>query len=267
LQTAIIVRSVSMDVDGIIFSNIARQLACEPLETLRAQDQHPGFPAMLLAAHRVAAAVGYGDEPEPWIIGGRTVGFVVGVLSVALVWLLARELFDVRVANVGAFVFAVLPIPRWVASDALSDTPHLTFYLLAAWLAARGLAGGRLLPLAGAGAAAACAYWIRPEGLEVCGVALACVALQGFRAGWTWRRLTLLSAVLTGTALAIAAPYPMLAGKLTSKQLPGAIHKLAQFFSKAPPPAAGVPGPAASTVSAGDAPREKRAPWRTLGDA
>ena len=43
---------------------------------------------------------------------------------------------------------------------------------------------------------------------------------QAVRMHWTWRRMSLACATLAGTTLVIAAPYPILAGKLTSKQLP-----------------------------------------------
>ena len=44
------------------------------------------------------------------------------------VWCLARDLYDKRVANIAALVFAMLPLVRSLASDAQSDMPHMLFY-------------------------------------------------------------------------------------------------------------------------------------------
>ena len=56
-----------------------------------------------------------------------------------------RELVDTQTANLAAIIFAILPVPRSIAADVLSDSSHLLFYLLAAWLAAGAVRSGRLL--------------------------------------------------------------------------------------------------------------------------
>ncbi len=230
LQAIHVARAPTISADGITFIGIARELPDGVAETFRRHDQHPGYPALLLAATRVVQGLGYRADPYSWMAGGILASYICGLACVVVVWLLTRELFDTRVANIAATVFAVLPIPCWSAGDAQSDTPHLLAYLTAVWLAASGVVSGRFLPLAGAGAASAVAYWIRPEGLEVFLVALACVAWQGMRMNWTWRRMGLACATLAGATLLIAAPYPILAGKITSKQLPFAKNQPVNTF-------------------------------------
>jgi len=220
LQAVHVARAPTISADGITFIAIARDLPAGVSETFHKYDQHPGYPALLLAATRVVQGLGYRADPESWAVGGIVVSFICGLGCVAVVWLLARELFDARVANVAAAAFAVLPLPVWSAGDAQSDTSHLMLYLTAAWLASAGVLTGRLPALAGAGAASALAYWVRPEGLEVCLIVLPCLVWQSFRVHWSWRRLSLACATVAGAALIVAAPYPILAGKLTSKQLP-----------------------------------------------
>ncbi|REK19222.1 MAG: hypothetical protein DWQ37_02185 [Planctomycetota bacterium] len=228
LQAVLWVRLPTISADGIIFIRIARELTEAPLATMRVEDQHPGFPMMLLAASQVVRWLGIHGEPDVWVLGGMIVSFVCGLLSVAVVWLFARDLFDEKIANVAAIGFTVLPFPRTLAVDAQSDVPHAFFYLLAAWLATTGLARGEYRRLAGAGLASGLAFWIRPEGLEVALVAVPVLAAYGWRAGWPWRRVSFSCAAVAGTALVVAAPYMVLAGKLTSKQL--------QFFKTKPAP-------------------------------
>lgn len=220
LQGFMLFATPTVSADGIIFIRIARELNADPVEAFRTNDQHPGYPAMLLAATRVVECFGYQGDPEAWMAGGRLISFICGLLSVAVVWLFARSMFDARLANVAAICFSVLPVPRWSSVDAQSDTPHVLLYLVAVWLASVGITNGNVLLLAGAGAASGLAYWIRPEGLEVALVALPFLVWQAYQAGWGWRRMAIAVGTLAGAAAIIAAPYPILAGKITSKQLP-----------------------------------------------
>ncbi|MEX0977528.1 MAG: glycosyltransferase family 39 protein, partial [Pirellulales bacterium] len=246
LQAALLVRLPTVSADGIIFIRIARDLAESPIETFRSQDQHPGYPAMLLACARGVQWLGYRGEPDSWMAGGVVASFICGVLSVAVVWLFARDLFDAKVANVAAIAFTLLPVPRAGAVDAQSDTPHALFYLLAAWMAATGITHGSLWRLGAAGLASGVAYWIRPEGLEVVLVALPLLAWHAWRAHWPWRKASLALGTLATAALLVAAPYPILAGKLTSKQLPGAQQKITRAYQDFASPAAPLPNAAAA---------------------
>lgn len=205
------------------------------------------------------------------MLGGQLVAFACGLLSVWVVWRLTRDLFDVEVANVAAFVFAILPIPRGNASDALSDTPHLLFYLLATWLACSAIVNGRLLLLAGVGLLSGIAYWIRPEGLEVAIVAIACLLWHAIGAHWGVRRTALAGVALAGMTLIVAAPYALLAGKVTSKQHPVAKAQMATrliaTYAKAetkpepaPPPAVAPPQAQPDAAQAASAPKRQRRP-------
>jgi 4-amino-4-deoxy-L-arabinose transferase-like glycosyltransferase len=255
LQGLLLVRLPTISADGIIFIRVARDLAAAPLETMHAEDQHPGFPAMLLAATRLVQACGYEDDPGAWMAGGLIVSLIAGVLSVAVVWCFAREMFDTTIANLAAIGFAVLPVPRAGAVDAQSDTPHALFYLFAAWMASTGLASGNLWRLAAAGLASGLAFWIRPEGLEVALVATPFVVWQAFRAPWPWRKLALALAAVAGLAGFVATPYMLLAGKITSKQLlifkedpaPSYIERLAEAEETAEQVVAQVPAVHAPT--------------------
>ncbi len=218
LQTVLLVRLPTISADGIIFTHIARDFAAEPLKTMQREDQHPGYPVLMLGAKRALQTAGYDHEPDAWMMGGIAVSFAAGILSVAVLWLFTRELLDTTIANIAAIGFSVLPVPRANAVDAQSDTLHVLFYLLAAWMASTGLASGSLRRLALAGLASGLAFWIRPEGLEVAMIASAFVLLQAIRV-WPWRQSAAALAAVAGVALVVAAPYMALAGKITSKQL------------------------------------------------
>ncbi|MDK1032340.1 MAG: glycosyltransferase family 39 protein, partial [Planctomycetia bacterium] len=217
IQIVVVVRSPAICNDGITFIGIAKALMRSPAAAMREADQHPGYPAMTLVGRYVVRGFVGGDEVLSWILGARLVSGACGLLSVVAVWLLARRTFDERVAGVSAIIFAVLPLFRENAADAMSDTPHLLFYLLAVWLVAEGFVRRRFFWFPLAGAASGLAYWIRPEGLSV---ALVTGGLLGL---WVLRRdrrrlaVSCLAGLLL-TAGIVAMPYVCIKGKFTSKK-------------------------------------------------
>lgn len=228
LQAAIMTRAYSIHVDGLTFIGLAQDLARAPIETMRNKDQHPGYPALVLAMATALRPFSSCSEPQLWTHAALMASGMCGILSVVVLWLFARRLFDERVANIAALSFAVLPLFRMIASDALSDTEHLLFYLLAAWLAAEGFARNQVRWFAAAGVASGAAFWVRPEGLEIALITGLLLAMQLVfarrpRAGWAL-------AAVAGAALLTVAPYVVLAGKITSKQLPWAKKRAQPIF-------------------------------------
>lgn len=242
LELAVVARSPIIAKDGIRFIRIAHALEHEPRAVIQREDQHPGYPALIGLAHSlIPPGIGMQTQ-QAWEVAARLPPMLTGVACVGLVWLLARRMFDTRIATVAALLMVPLPLFRRNASDTLSDTPHLAFYLAAAWLACEGFAGSssatrRALCLAASGLASGLAFWIRPEGLSVALVA-AMVAGGWWLAGCVaaWRRVgswgELLAArgptahrlawvvLVTSAAAVVVLPYVALAGKLTSKKNP-----------------------------------------------
>jgi len=228
LQVVIGLRSGIIAKDGMGFIRIADELRRDPIGTLRIEDQHPGYPAMVLAGSGLAGRLPGIDEFNAPILGARLASGFAGLAVVLLVWLLARRLFDRRVADVAALLAAAWPLMRQNAADVLSDTPHLMFYLAAAWLACEGFARGRIRWFVATGIASGLAYWVRPEGLLVGLTAGLVLLIQLCRSPRQDRFRVAMSGLALGLALAAtAAPYVVLAGKLTSKKNP---------FNRTPPP-------------------------------
>lgn len=230
LEAAILARSPIIAKDGIGFIRIAHELAVDPAATLRLEDQHPGYPAMVLAASRLVQRVAGQNDFDAAMIGAHLASALCGVASVLCLWFFVRRLYDDRVANITALLAAAWPLLRQNAADGLSDTPHLMFYLASAWLAGEGIARGRITLLAAAGAASGLAYWVRPEGLAP-GAAAAMVLATGMVTSFFASRKNVLSrserrqwlaglgALLAAMAL-VASPYALIAGKVTSKKMP-----------------------------------------------
>ncbi|MEX0938009.1 MAG: glycosyltransferase family 39 protein [Pirellulales bacterium] len=216
LQAAATAVSPVIAPDGIKFIEYAKALAADPLAAIRSHDQHPGFPALMLAVRPLTGWLFTGESA--WIAAARLVSGLAGIAAVVLVWAICRQLLDRRSAGVAALLFALLPVPRQNAADALSDSTHLLLFLVSVWLACRALHHGSTLRLLAAGAMAGVAFWVRPEGVIVATAVVACALLDPrWRSIFGWKRtLTGCAAVAIGAA-AVVGPYVALSGKLTSK--------------------------------------------------
>ncbi|MHC4592515.1 MAG: ArnT family glycosyltransferase [Planctomycetota bacterium] len=219
LQVVIVARSPAIENDGVVFINIAKGLLQDPLTTIQGRNQHPGYPAMILASRGLVFGPAWSDQVASWTLPARLAAGLCGLLSVAAVWMLARHFFNARVAAVTAILFAATPMFRRNAADAMSDSPHLLFFLLAAWTAAIGFERWRPGWFLGAGLASGLAYWIRPEGLLVAAVSGAVLACCFFsRRRPDLRVLALCLLALAASSVTVAAPYMIIKGRLTSKK-------------------------------------------------
>jgi hypothetical protein len=219
LQVVIVARSPAIENDGIVFIDIAKGLLRDPLTTIRGRNQHPGYPAMILASRWLVCGRAWSDQVASWTLPARLAAGLCGLLSVAAVWMFTRHFFDGRIAAVAAILFAATPAFRQNAADAMSDSPHLLFFLLAAWMAAVGFERWRPGWFLGAGLASGTAYWIRPEGLLVAAVSGAVLACCFFsRRRPNLRMLALCLLALAASSVTVAAPYVIVKGRLTSKK-------------------------------------------------
>jgi hypothetical protein len=236
-QAYVIARSPVIAKDGIGFIRIARSLATDPVATLRTEDQHPGYPAMVLAAERCYHWLTGRGEFDCYLVAARLAAATCGLLATLFLWLFARRLYDDRIANITVLLAAVWPLLRLNAGDGLSDSPHLMFYLAGAWLAAEGLVRGRIAWIVAAGAASGLAFWVRPEGLVV-GVAAGLVfAIKFVRLRRMSRGQAIFIASVVAATLLVVIPYVLVAGKITSKKLPfhRPVSAHAQIFAAVPP--------------------------------
>jgi hypothetical protein len=215
-----ITHTVAPAQDTIRFLHYSRRLCHEPwLTVFRSEHQHPFYPLVCsffypLAEHYAST---WGLDAYFWML--QAVASVFGVLTVPLVYLLAREVLGEIQGLWAAAAFAWFPQVLHVTADGLSDGPHFFWTTLALWLYVGGLNRGSYARLAAAGLAAGMAFWTRPEGLLV---AVAAALVLGwscaFRQGpWLGRR-PLTAAALGGMALVVPVLAFFLAtGRLTTK--------------------------------------------------
>lgn len=145
----------------------------------------PGFPLVLVPGILIGA---------PWLVNPT-----LAALSVVLVFLVARRMFDERTARGAAALYLVSPFFLMLSSVHLSHTATAFFFLLFLHLFLKGLESGRWHHFALGGAALGCMMATRP--------------LTGLAASIPWalytlwllsaRRLRLTNAVLMAAGIAV----------------------------------------------------------------
>lgn len=207
-------------------------------EAIRKMEQHPLYPAYLLAVSVPVRALAGGTTAAAMSLSCQIASSLAAVLLVFPMYYLGRALFDRRTGFWGAMLFQCLPICVQVTSDGLSDALFLlltTTGLCFAVVAMQRRSGWAFLL---AGLATGLAYLTRPEGALVAVAALLVLGAVQWRPQlrWTWRQgLTGAASLLTGAAV-VALPYMAVVGGLSNK--PTAKKLLApQVQDDAPRPA------------------------------
>lgn len=150
----------------------------------------PGYPVFLAALYSV-----FGVS----VVAAKVANAVVGALTVILLYVLGRQLFDRRSAMLGALLLAVMPGQVFFAGLLWSETLFTFIFLLSlvAIVAAKEVRGRPQLTSAlAAGALAAAACYVREAGLAL-------LPIAGLY--WAWSGVGLRTAArLTGAAALVA---------------------------------------------------------------
>lgn len=205
--------------DTIGFVDYALQLESQSWpQVIRHQNQHPGYPAMVLA---VSWPVRYflGKTPEAMGLSAQLVSALAGILLVIPLYYLTRQWVGRRESFAAALIFLVLPVSLRVTSDGLSEGPFLLMVTAGICFGAQAYRLGSPWRLMLCGLFGGLAYLIRPEGsLVVAGALLVLIAVQILRSyRWPWRNWIGAVSGLTVAAGLVAAPYTLVIGGFTRK--------------------------------------------------
>jgi hypothetical protein len=210
--------------DSVMFCSHARGLGEKGLAYLRepGNQQHPLYPAVLLATQRGFRLLGAPDTPMTWQRSGQFVSWLAGITVVALAWVFTLRVVrrlglpvDARLAGCfGLLLAALLPLNVWLSAEAMSDELHLVFYLVGA-LALLSL--DKTSAAGVCGLAAGLAFLTRPEGMVLLPAGLAAILVVR---GAPWRARMLRGLVMLAAFLVCALPYWLVVGTLSPKKNP-----------------------------------------------
>lgn len=212
--------AVMVSKDAVTFIDYAKAMRDNPLETIRSQDQHPGYPWLISRAHRLAQIINFNDPLYSWIFTAQAVSLLFRILAIIPLYYLAKLILEERYVFWAMLILFLAPDPAKYGSDALSDWPNLFFLSSALTLLLFAIRNKRVWPYPLIGLLTGMGYLIRPECAQV---VLYAGAWLGLTLIWkkyamTWAKTVLAGLVAVLFFLIPAAPYMMAKGAVFPKK-------------------------------------------------
>ena len=138
IKVWVLSRTLTVATDGYGFIQIAQRMEAGPFwRAVRDSEQHPLYPALLLAVSWPLRRSEIWAEPRAWELSGQLVAVLSSVLLVVPMYALGRRIFNRSVAFWSAALFSVMPFPARIAADCLSDSTCLFFLAMSLCLVMR----------------------------------------------------------------------------------------------------------------------------------
>lgn len=216
----LIVTTALIAKDGVTFIEYAQRLDTAPVKTMVEEFQHPGYPWLILIAHKAVFSLRENPSLLSWIYCGQAVALIFRLLALTALFFIGKRLFGERVSFWGVLILILLPDPAEYGSDALSDWPHLFFLLAGVLFLFEGAAGKRWWLFGFAGLAGGMGYLIRPECAQLIVLGMLWLGVQ-----FLWRKsemsrgkIVYASILMLLGFLAVAGPYMKLKGAVFPKK-------------------------------------------------
>jgi hypothetical protein len=216
----LIITAFLISKDGTTFIRYAQKLSIEPLKIMQNEDQHPGFPWLILAAHRITDLLSEDTSVLRWIICGQSVALIFRLFAVVVLYFLAKRLVGASQSFWAVLILVILPKPAEYGSDALSDWPHLFFLLTGFLLLIIGARNKGWWLFGLAGIAAGAGYLVRPECAQLIVIGCLWLVVQMLKSKNTSDRVKTLSGLvvlLVGFSI-IVGPYMKFKGAVFPKK-------------------------------------------------
>jgi len=206
--------------DGTAFIEYAKKLASDAIAAMVSEYQHPGYPFLILMAHRMAKIVSGSSSIWGWIYSAQFMALTFRLLTVAVLYFVGKEIVGPRLSFLAILILILLPKPAGYGSDALSDWPYLFFLASGFLLLIRGALYKRWWQFGFAGLAAGSGYLVRPEcaQLVIFGSLWTALQLWGAKRVITRGKAALMVVLLLVGFLVPAGPYMKLTGAIFPKK-------------------------------------------------
>lgn len=214
-----IATSVAISKDGVQYIELAQTFPSEPLSVIKGLSF--GYPFLVFAAHKLAAAFGVSPSALAWACSAQSVTLLCRVLSLIPLYFIGKLLVGAARSFWAVGILIILPYPAEFGADALRDWPHVLFLAAGFLLLLRGAMEGRWWMFAGAGLAGGLGHLIRPECAQLVVYGVLWIVMRLAVPKPPMRRGTLVAAgaaLLVGFAIP-AAPYMAVRGQILPEKL------------------------------------------------
>lgn len=218
--------------DGVNFIEYAKGLESSPIETIKRNYQHPGYPFLIAAAHKTVEMMGGGSRVLSWIYSAQAAALIFRLLAVVILYFLGEKIAGQRFSFWAVLILIFLPNAAKYGSDALSDWPHIFFLSAGFLLLICGAASRKWWVFGFSGAVSGIGYLIRPECAQVVVLGTLWLGMQMFcpKRIISRGKVVLAFVLLAAGFFAIAGPYMQIKGKFFPKK------QLVEFTANRPSP-------------------------------
>jgi 4-amino-4-deoxy-L-arabinose transferase-like glycosyltransferase len=227
----LIATTVVIAKDGVTFIEYAKGLEADPAKTMAEQDQHPGYPAVILGVHKITKFICESKSVYSWICSAQSTALMFRLFAIVVLYFVGRYFVGSKFSFWAVLILVLLPKPAKYGSDALSDWPHLFYLAAGMFLLIRAAMDSKWWLFGFAGLAAGLGYLVRPECAQVIIYGGLWLVWQLFaRKRILDRPKTVLAlAFLLIGFLAIAGPYMKLKGAIFPKKQIGQLTSTAHI--------------------------------------
>jgi len=163
----LIITTILIAKDGVTFIEYAQKLEAAPVKTMSNEFQHPGYPYLILMAHKITGFLHKNTSVFGWIYCAQSIALLFRLIAIIILYFIGKKLLDSRLSFWAILIFILLPHPAKYGSDALSDWPHLCFLAAGLLLMLSGASNKRFWLFGFAGLVSGTGYLIRPECVQL----------------------------------------------------------------------------------------------------
>jgi 4-amino-4-deoxy-L-arabinose transferase-like glycosyltransferase len=206
--------------DGVTFIEYAQKLESAGFKTMLNEDQHPGYPFLILTTHKITSFFYESNSVFSWIYCAQSITLLLRVVTIIILYFIGKKLSGPAMSFWAVLIFMILPNPAKYGSDALSDWPSLCFLAAGLLLMLNGACDKRFYLFGFAGLAGGMGYLIRPECVQL---VVSGSLWLGLQLVWHKRIVSRDKALyaiclLIGGFLIAAGPYMKLKGAIFPKK-------------------------------------------------
>lgn len=216
----LITTTVIIAKDGVTFIEYAKNLTVSPISTMLSQDQHPGYPLLILIAHKMTRVLHESVSIWSWIYCAQSVALIFRLLTVIVLYFIGKDLAGAKFSFWAILILVLLPKSARYGSDALSDWPHFFFLAIGFLMLIHGAEGRKWWLFGFVGLIAGMGYLVRPEcaQLVVYGSLWLVPQLFWSKLAVSRRKVVSALALLLIGFLVTAGPYMKLKGAVLPKK-------------------------------------------------
>ena len=214
--------------DGALYIERAQQLESNPVKITKKHP--PGYPFLILLAHKCAALFTDDSSVFTWIYSAQSVTLLCRLLALIPLYFIGKLLVGGKNSFWAVLILIFLPFPAQFVCDVVREWPYLLFLATGFFFLLWGAKYGKWWAFGLVGLSSGLGYLIRHEAAQLVVYGFLWIAISMFIPKlWNvsrWKNLFALALLLIGFAIP-ATPYM----KCTGKIIPHKLNNVIKSFS------------------------------------